>query len=930
MRASNELRPHVFRVSRSNSEVICMRYTKLRVGLLVTCLALLAIPLAIVHSAGGRIEGKVVDPKGAIVAGATVTVTDPATNQTYTAITDQQGRYKIEGLPAGAYSVVVSAPGFADVHRDEVKVEDSAAATVDVKLEIATIEATVTVTTVKGNTDPVYQQLRQQAKGAGEFGGPFATVNNLVLKRDAATFTLKRGEIYFAPAVKDRTFGAVFFGEGELTLTPPTEIEKHTLSLFTKQPSLTESFGKLVLRFTDKTFDEIKSSPQVHMSTNGPQANRAQDAYRENQFVLRKTLRRNMELRVLVDLYNPQRPGFFTAFIDGNRFNKLIFQYDSLGIPQVSPEEVLLSSYGETDFGAWTAFHRAEEYAKGTASSDEDHRIYDITHHEIDLVIHGTKLTSTDIVTIRALDAGARVLPFRLFSSLRVSHVKDEKGRDLDFVQENKNEDADFGVILPEPVEAGKDYKFTIEYGGGDALIDAGGGNFFLGPRATWYPNNEGTAFGDRATFDLTFHYPKGKVLVGTGNVKAPATADGDVILAKWSSGETALAVAGFNYGSFKKKEVLDKETGYNIEFYANEATQDSVRGAEEVVTMSTTGMGDSMLADAQNATRLFSAYFGKLPFTRLALTQQPAGNFGQAWPTLVYMPFTAFLDPTQRYMASGGNVRFATNDFFEYVAPHEIAHQWWGHMVGWKSYHDQWMSEGFAEFSASLYVQQVIRDEHRFIEFWNKQKERITQAGPFTNGYKPYTVGPVTQGSRLRSGKTGAAYQFLVYPKGAYILHMLRQMMFDPRNGGDKRFMAMMQDFIKSNYNLDVSTEDLKKTVEKHMTKQMDLDENGRMDWFFNQWVYGTEIPSYRFEYQLAGGTILSGQVTQSGVSDNFKMLVPVYVDFGKGWVRLGAATVVGNSSTELKNIKLPQTAKRAAICVYDDVLALNIQNVK
>jgi aminopeptidase N len=375
---------------------------------------------------------------------------------------------------------------------------------------------------------------------------------------------------------------------------------------------------------------------------------------------------------------------------------------------------------------------------------------------------------------------------------------------------------------------------------------------------------------------------------------------------------------------------VLDKETGYNIEFYANEDTQDSVRGAADNLSMSTLGMGDSMLADSQNTTRLFSAYFGRLPFTRLALTQQPAGNFGQAWPTLVYMPFTAFLDPTQRYMASGGNVRFATNDFFEYVAPHEIAHQWWGHMVGWKSYHDQWMSEGFAEFSASLYVQQVIRDEHRFIEFWNKQKERITQAGPFTNGYKPYTVGPVTQGGRLRSGKTGAAYQLLVYPKGAYILHMLRQMMFDPRNGGDKRFMAMMQDFIKSNYNLDVSTEDLKKTVEKHITKQMDLDENGRMDWFFNQWVYGTEIPSYRFEYQLAGGTILSGQVTQSGVSDNFKMLVPVYVDFGKGWVRLGAATVVGNSSTDLKNIKLPQTAKRAAICVYDDVLALNIQNVK
>jgi hypothetical protein len=893
--------------------------------ILAIFLALTVFPFARVSGAGGRIEGRITDPKGAIVIGATVTVIDPVTNRNFTALTDQQGRYKVEGLPAGAYSVVVAAPGFSDARRDEVKLEDGAVAVVDIKLEIAPVEATVTVATIKGNTDPTYQQLRLQAKAAADFGGPFAIVNNLVLKRDAATFTLKSGEIYFAPAVKDRTFGAVFLGDGELTLTPPTDVEKHTLAIFTKDPSITESFSKLVLRFTDKTFDEIKSSAQVKMGSGGAQANRALDVYRDNQFLLRKTLRRNLELRTLVDFYNPQRPGFFTAFIDGKRFNKLVFQYDPLGIPDVSPEEVLLSSYGETDGGLWTAFHRAEEIAKGTASSDEDHRIYDITHHEIDTVIRGTKLTSTDTLTFRQLDSGARVLPFRLFPSMRVSHVRDEKGRDLDFIQENKNEDADFGVIWPEPLEAGKSYKLTIEYGGGDALIDVGGGNFFLVPRSTWYPNNEGTAFGDRATFNLTFHYPRDKILVGTGSVTSPPLAEHNVLVTKWSSGENPLAVAGFNYGGFKKKEVLDTETGYNIEFYANEEALISGPGS-----MSTLGMGGSMLADAQNATRIFTAFFGKLPFTRLALTQQPAGNFGQAWPTLVYMPFTAFMDPTQRYLASGGNVRFATDDFFEYVAPHEIAHQWWGHMVGWKSYHDQWMSEGFAEFSASLYVQQVMHDEGRFNKFWNDQRDLITQARPQTRDKRPYLVGPVTQGYRLNSGKTGGVARFMIYPKGAYILHMLRMMMYDRHAGGDKRFSAMMQDFIKSHYNEDVSTEDFKRIVEKHMTPQMNLDGTGRMDWFFNEWVYGIEMPSYRFEYQLGGGESLSGRITQSGVSENFKMLVPVYVDLGKGWIRIGAATIIGNSSVDLSNIKLPQPAKRAAICALNDVLALNIQNAK
>jgi hypothetical protein len=111
-------------------------------------------------------------------------------------------------------------------------------------------------------------------------------------------------------------------------------------------------------------------------------------------------------------------------------------------------------------------------------------------------------------------------------------------------------------------------------------------------------------------------------------------------------------------------------------------------------------------------------------------------------------------------------------------------------------------------------------------------------------------------------------------------------------------------------------------------MTKDMDLDGNQRMDWFFNEWVYGTEIPSYKFEYQLsADGTGFSGRITQSGVSDSFKMRVPVYIDFGKGWIKLGSANITGNASIELKDIKIGQPLKKVGICVMDDVLALNIQ---
>jgi hypothetical protein len=171
-----------------------------------------------------------------------------------------------------------------------------------------------------------------------------------------------------------------------------------------------------------------------------------------------------------------------------------------------------------------------------------------------------------------------------------------------------------------------------------------------------------------------------------------------------------------------------------------------------------------------------------------------------------------------------------------------------------------------------------------------------------------------------------------MIYPKGAYILHMIRMMMYDAKKG-DTDFRAMMTDFIKSHYNSDISTEDFKQIVEKHMTPSMDLDGNKRMDWYFDEYVYGTEMPRYQFDYEIgsAGGkSTFSGKVTQSEVSNNFKMLVPIYADFGKGWVRLGSASMTGNTTIEIKDSPLPMAPKRLAICQLNDVLALSMESKK
>jgi hypothetical protein len=799
-------------------------------------------------------------------------------------------------------------------------------------------QTTATQTSSKANSDSFYQEIRQKSATAESFNGQVATVSGLVLHREAATFKFNSGEIYFMAPVEGRTIAAVFLGDVEVTLAPPTEVENLSLSIFTEKTVFVEHFTRLVMRFTDHTFNEIEKAPGVQMAASGAQGARAREAYRDIETQLHKQWRYNADLRTLGDVYDSEAPGFFMAFLGGGRFDKLVYIVDPRSIPEVSPEEVALFSQSETAGGIWTAFHLEDEYKKGTASGSEERRLYDITRHEIDGTIRGTRILASDKITLTGIAPKVRVLPFNLFRSLRVRQVLDEQGHELSFIQEGKDEDADFGVILPQALAAGQTIKVTVQYDGEEALRDSGGGNFILIPRETWYPNNAANVYGDRAIFEMTFRYPKDNIFVGTGALAAPEQLEGDLKVAKWTSGTTELAVSGFNYGKFKKKELADKETGLGLEFYANKEVPDELKEFQLFLeslerdkvhmtgitgNISTTSMADYALNDMQNSTRIYSAYFGKLPYTRIAVTQQPAMNFGQAWPTLIYMPYTAFMDTTQRtqlFGAQGGS-----DSFWRYVGPHETSHQWWGHLVGFKSYRDQWMSEGFAEFSTSLYAQYVRQDMAKFALFWDDQRKRITQATPQTKGRKPYTVGPVTQGYRLNSEKTPWVYQSLVYPKGAYILHMLRMMMFDHKGGGDGRFREMMKDFVQTNSNKDATTEDFKLAVEKHMLPAMDLDKNGKMDWFFNQWVYGTEIPAYRLSYQVgsaANGATLTVHITQSGVSDGFRMLVPIYADLGKGWTRLGAAKMTGNGTIDIPNIPLPQAPKKVTLCALSDVL--------
>jgi aminopeptidase N len=112
---------------------------------------------------------------------------------------------------------------------------------------------------------------------------------------------------------------------------------------------------------------------------------------------------------------------------------------------------------------------------------------------------------------------------------------------------------------------------------------------------------------------------------------------------------------------------------------------------------------------------------------------------------------------------------------------------------------------------------------------------------------------------------------------KGAWIMRMLHTQM------GDDAFFAMTREFVEQYKAKSANTWDFKRLAEKHMNPAMDISRDGKLDWFFDSWVFGAPIPTYSLEYKVepeGSGFAVSGKITQSGVPDDFLMSVPVHAD--------------------------------------------------
>jgi hypothetical protein len=905
-------------------------------------LALLALP-----AFGDTVSGIVKDPAGATVAQAAVTLVSPEGSSSAT--TDPQGHFEFLDIPAGSYRLDVARDGFEPFSLAVTAGPDSPP--IAIALKLATVRTTVQVFGGRSslrNSDPNYQALR-----GGALRGLYR-VKDLVLARDAATFTFRSGSFSFLPPVLGRVTAAVFLGDGNFQLKPAFEIATNHLKQISGAPAVDEDFTSLVVYFSDDTHKEILAhaeeadeSPKAHQDA----LHHLQESLRRREDIPATYLERiidaddvpNMEAEILAELYNQgdsKSGGSFRAFIHGHKHSGLRFILNPLGaMPQLpAPEEVALLNFdpsSDSD-GIWYLAHTIAELKSNHASSGEDHRLVAPEHYRVETAIgRNLRLSVVCDLQMHSLREGVRAVKFDLLPDLQVSRLMLD-GVEIPFVQESRKQDGSFYVFLPAALAKGRAAHLMFEYEGGEMIRDLGGKLFTILPRQPWYPRVGGVS---RATWDMTFRTPRGMTVVATGD-RVRAAAEQGLEVSQWVS-KVALPAAGFNYGDFYTKQVADDMTGFPLEADLGESARGNV--------LPDPSLG---LSRAENALRVYQYWFGSAPYSHLAVTES---NITDSLPGLLFVPALAMTDAGERYAAvnspplgrggrggggggrgggGGGPEPRITGPRFDEPVARETARQWWGNLMNPVSFHDEWLVRGLADFSASLYDMAAESESNDFLEHWRMSRDQLlvkTYWGVRRAEAAPIWLGSMAEPFLTERSVPGrfrrpfiAPSNWLTGAKGGYIIQMLRALMYDGATG-DRDFIAMMHDFTATVAHQPVSTEVFKYIVEKHMKPSMDLDGNKRMDWFFAEWVYGTELPSYSLEYSMGKGEdgkpVLNGKLTQSGVSEAFRMRVPVYVKSGDKTIRIGAVGVPGNRTVEFR-AALPPNAKKALLNANYDVL--------
>ena len=777
-------------------------------------------------------------------------------------------------------------------------------------------------------------------------------IREAVIDREDVHLWLNDGVIGFLQSVDGRITGAFFEGDGEVLIRPPDRRERASLGLFTGEGVLEEKFTSAYLRFNDDTAAELQQylrppeDTKEFFDKNDPSArNLAQaDAMR---LAISFT---SVPTTVAAGEPPPLPDRFLHGRVAGNRLGIFDIYFDTR-----NPEQVVVGQTSEkgeqTYYDLWMSF--VMRSLRKQASSGSRFRgptgptwtrdAINVTKY----TVNGRVSPPTDLAADATLDVevnqgGLRIVIFELSRYLRVSAV-DMNGTTLEFLQNEavpgselarKGNDV-VAVVFPEPLKLGSHFSLHFSYAG-SVLSDAGGGLVYVGARGTWYPNR-GIAMAD---YDLAFRYPQDWTLVATGK-QVSLQREGSDFVGHWVT-EQPIPIAGFNLGQYT--EATAQAGDVKIFDYAARGVEREMELSRQVAS----GPGGSArsptlseprsqlggpdpaqalqpLADrAAETLTAFSQMLGPYPYSTLSLTQRP-GMESQGWPGLIFLSSYVYLSTEQRAalnLPAGDNVLFG-----EVMMQHELAHQWFGDQVSWASYHEQWLMEALANYSALLLLERrKPADVQVMLETY-----RTFLAAKSKDGQPTVEAGPVTLGTRLASSKFPSGYEIVTYGRGTWLIHMLRTMLRDASRsaanpeGDDTVFLSVLRNLVQRNRGQELTNAEFEKAFEAVLPHSLWFEGRPSLDWFFDGWVNGTVFPDFELKGVKFSGTgsarSVSGTIRQNSAPQDLVTSVPVYGIAGEKKIYLGRVFAEGDSTQF--TLRIPTQVSKLVLDPYGTVLS-------
>ncbi|HEX7138333.1 MAG TPA: M1 family aminopeptidase, partial [Vicinamibacterales bacterium] len=664
--------------------------------------------------------------------------------------------------------------------------------------------------------------------------------------------TLSAGSVFVAEVDLGVT-GLVLSGKGTLRFHPDPVTEKGQVKIFCGNEVLESTFDTVFVRLNPSDYDTlVKSSSLEPRPIDQRELRRAQDLFREDSVK-----------SFLVDLGDLSRDAW-TLLPGSSDFLAEMHtrKYDTLTYARSGTEAEDITVFDRKRHRNISVYpSKAKIATHGRFYNEDDLVDYDVLDYDIDVASFPDRqwIEGRARLFVKVRSYVINTLTLKLADALQVrSIVSPELGRLFGVRIKNQNT-----VILNLPATLMKDTTFTVSVTyagrleaqaadretlaldqnarsqsvGEDSPLMTPEPSFLYSSRSFWYPQG---VVSDYATARIRLTVPGNLDAVASGQLEPGFP----VLVAGKDSKDPSLQRKQYSFIASQPLRYL----AFIVSRFTRAET--ATIGFPEVPAKLTEGiplqgisyrsLSFSVEANPRQVSRgrelgervadiaaFYQSVVGDSPyssFTVALVESDLPGGHSPAYFASLNQPL-----PTSQLVWRNDPASF--NNFPEFFIAHELAHQWWGQAVGWRNYHEQWISEGFAQYFAALYAQHA-RGEDAFngvmrqLKRWGMDQ---SDQGPVYLGYR---LGHIRSESRV--------FRALVYNKSAAVLHMLRGLV------GDEAFFAGVRRFYRLNRFKKAGTEDFRAAME--------AASGMRLERFFERWIYGSSLPRLKFAYTLDG----------------------------------------------------------------------------